>query len=187
MATKKITLPLKKALAELELGDKKKTDKAFQTIAKSGNVLVLKELLNMLLNKENAYVNKKIFQLIADISDKAVKEILIDALNDERFESVRTSLINTVWNSKIDFSEFIAEFVALSLQGDFMQAIECLTVIENLAGPFEEHHLLESQLYLKEYYSDLKKERGQKDEIIGDIAVFIREQNDGIDADLLLE
>jgi len=47
--------------------------------------------------------------------------------------------------------------------------------------------LLESQLYLKEYYSELRKERSQKDEIIAEIAVFIQEQNDGIDADLLIE
>jgi hypothetical protein len=68
-----------------------------------------------------------------------------------------------------------------------MQAIECLTVIEKLMGPFEEHHLLESQLYLKEYFSEPRKQRSQKDEIIAEIAVFIQEQNDGIDADLLIE
>ena len=56
-----------------------------------------------------------------------------------------------------------------------------------MSGPFEEHHLLEAQLYLKEYYSTQNLEKSQKDEIIADIAIFIRDQNEGIDADLLLE
>ena len=187
MARKKITVPLKKALVDLESGEQKKMDKAIQTIATSGNIALIPVLLNLLLQNSNPLIEKKIMSLMADVTDSDAKEIFIESLKNDQYESLKTTLINIVWNSKLDFSEYIAEFVALSTQGDLMRAIECLTVIENLTGPFEEHHLLESQLYLKEYYSELRKERSQKDEIIAEIAVFIQEQNDGIDADLLIE
>ncbi len=187
MAQKKITVPLKKALADLESEEQKKMDKAIQTISASGNIAVIPALLNVLSQNSSPLIKKKVLALFADITDIDAKEIIIESLKNDQFEAFKTDLINVVWNSKLDFSEYIAEFVALSTQGDLMCAIECLTVIENLTGPFEEHHLLESQLYLKEYYSELRKERSQRDEIIADIAIFIQEQNDGIDADLLIE
>ena len=187
MATKKITIPLKKALVDLESDDAKKMDKAIQTISTSGNIAVLSELIKLLSTTENKGLKKKLIALFSDIIDEDAKVIIMENLNDDACDEVKNDLINVVWNSKLDFSEFIADFVALSLQGDFMRSMECLTAIENMAGPFEEHHLLEAQLYLKEYYSTHNLQKSQKDEIIGDIAIFIRDQNEGIDADLLLE
>ncbi len=187
MAQNKITAPLKKALVDLESGVQKKMDKAVQTISSSGNIAIIPALLDLLLKNSSLLIQKKVLSLLADIKDIDAKEIIIESLKNDRYEILKTNLINVVWNSKLDFSEYIAEFVALSTQGDLMRAIECLTVIENLMGPFEEHHLLESQLYLKDYYSESRKERSQKDELIAEIALFIQEQNDGIDADLLIE
>ena len=187
MPQNKITVPLKKALLELESGDQKKIDKAIQIISTSGNIALIPMLLDLLLQNGSPLIQKKVMSLLSDITDNNAKEIIIESLKNDAHEKLKTNLINVVWNSKLDFSEYIAEFVALSTQGDLMRAVECLTVIENLTGPFEEHHLLESQLYLKEYYAERRKERDQKDEIIAEIAMFIQEQNDGIDADLLIE
>jgi len=56
-----------------------------------------------------------------------------------------------------------------------------------MPGPFEEHQLLESQLYLKDYLDNRNEEENQKNQLISEIALFIKEQNEGIDADLLFE
>ena len=93
-----------------------------------------------------------------------------------------------VWNSKLDYSSFLADFVEVAIEGNFIIALECLTVLENLEGPFEEHQLLESQLHLKEYIaSDRSMEDDQKTTVISEIALYIREQNEGVDADLLFD
>ena len=162
MPQNKITVPLKKALLELESGDQKKIDKAIQTISTSGNIALIPMLLDLLLQNGSPLIQKKVMSLLSDITDNNAKEIIIESLKNDAHEKLKTNLINVVWNSKLDFSEYIAEFVALSTQGDLMRAVECLTVIENLTGPFEEHHLLESQLYLKEYDAERRKERDQK-------------------------
>ena len=108
-------------------------------------------------------------------------------LNDETYKEVHSDIINSIWNSKLDYSGYIADMVFLAIEGDFMKSVECLTVIENMQGPFEEHDLLEAQLYLKEYHSNRINESDQKNEIISDIATFIKDQNEGVDSDLLLE
>ena len=58
MAQKKITVPLKKALVDLESGVPKKMDKAIQTISSSGNIALIPALLNMLLKHSNASIHK---------------------------------------------------------------------------------------------------------------------------------
>ena len=68
-----------------------------------------------------------------------------------------------------------------------MQALDCLTIIENMPGPFEEHQLLESQLYLKDYLDNRNEDDTQKNQFVSEIALYIKEQNEGIDADLLFE
>ena len=119
MAQKKITVPLKKALADLQSGEQKKMDKAIQTISASGNVSVIPALLNMLLQHSNDSIQKKVMSLLADIKTNDAKEIISECLKNDTYEVLITNLINVVWNSKLDFSEYIAEFVALSTQGGF--------------------------------------------------------------------
>jgi hypothetical protein len=75
----------------------------------------------------------------------------------------------------------------LASQGDFLEALDCLTIIENMSGPFDESQLLESQLLLKEYVEERAPQTDQKAQIMSEIAWFVKEQNDGIDADLLID
>ena len=97
------------------------------------------------------------------------------------------SITPCIWNSKHDYSRYISDFVSLAVEGDYMMALESLTIMEQMNGPFDESWLLESQLFLKEYVEKPQRKDERKDKILSDIAYFIKAQNNGIDADLLLE
>jgi hypothetical protein len=56
-----------------------------------------------------------------------------------------------------------------------------------MAGPFDESQLLEAQLLLKEYIEERAPQTDQKAQIMSEIAWFVKEQNEGIDADLLID
>ena len=96
MARKKITVPLKKALVDLESGEQKKMDKAIQTIAASGNIALIPALLNLLLQNSNPLIEKKIMSLMADVTDSDAKEIFIESLKNDQYESLKTTLIKRV-------------------------------------------------------------------------------------------
>jgi len=187
MTEKKISKPLQNAISDLGSGDKKKKDRSISVISAKGHVGVIKPLIDLLVSSKDPDVHKRIGLLLSNIQDEEACGIIMGLVNDETYKGVRTEVLNSIWNSKLDYSLYIADFVSLAVDGDFMQSVECLTAIENLAGPFQEQDLLEAQLYLKEYHSKRKEESGQKNEIISEIALFIKDQNDGIDADLLLE
>jgi hypothetical protein len=59
--------------------------------------------------------------------------------------------------------------------------------MENMPGPFSESQLLEAQLHLKEFVENKSENDERKMQILSEIAVFIKDQNEGIDADLLFD
>jgi hypothetical protein len=187
MAEKKISKTLQKAIIDLGSGDQKKMDAGIKMISEKGHPGLIKELVEILVKTKNSVLQKKIVVLLSDIQDEAAIAIIMQCATDEKYREVRSEILNSIWNSKLDYSQFIADFVFMAVEGDLMESVECLTSIENMVGPFEEHHLLEAQLYLKDYHSNRTKESDQKNEIISDIATFIKDQNEGVDADLLLE
>ena len=48
--------------------------------------------------------------------------------------------ILSTWNLAY-YSTHVADFVKAAVGGNFMVALECLTILENLEGPFEEEAL----------------------------------------------
>ena len=99
----------------------------------------------------------------------------------------RKLVLSAIWNSKLPFDAHLPFFVMLASQGDYLEALDCLTIIENMSGPFDESQLLESQLLLKEYIEERAPQTEQKAQIMSEIAWFVKEQNEGIDADLLID
>jgi len=187
MADKKISKNLKKAIIDIGSGDQKNIEKGLKFISEKGSPEIIKDLVELLMKSKDVVLRKKIEGLLADVQKEEAIEIIMDLVKDDKYSTVRTNILNSIWNSKLDYSRYIADFVFLAIEGDLMQSVECLTAIENMMGPFEEHYLLEAQLYLKEYHSNRINESKQKNEIISDIALFIKDQNEGVDADLLLE
>ncbi|MDB3905415.1 HEAT repeat domain-containing protein [Crocinitomicaceae bacterium] len=187
MVEKKISKTLQKAIVDLGSADPKKMDAGIKTISDKGHPGIIKYLVDLILKTNDRVLQKKIVVLLSDIQDEDAVGIIMQYATDEKYREVRAEILNSIWNSKLDYSKFIADFVFMAVEGDLMESVECLTSIENMLGPFEEHHLLEAQLYLKDYHSNRTEESDQKNEIISDIATFIKDQNEGVDADLLLE
>lgn len=186
MTKAQLKLKIAEATADLKSNSQAKILGALKILETIGDKTVLPALIEVLRKKE-VIVSKAILELIANIQDQEIAEDIVEFIRNEKDANISQQLLTTIWNSKLDFSEYLAEFVSLATEGDFLQALECLTILENLSGPFEEHQLLESQLYLKDYAEDLEEKEDRKHQIISEIALFIKDQNEGIDADLLLD
>lgn len=165
---------LKTILEELKSGNATKIKKALKSLQLNGDVSVIRPLVDVLKSKISPEIDLEIVNFLSDLKDTSVKEEIIAILNDEEYLEVRHQVLTSIWNCKIDYSEFIAEFLAVACDGNFMESFECLTIIENLEGPFEERHILECQLHLKEYIESNNAVDKQKSEIMSDIATLIK-------------
>lgn len=131
----------------------------------SDNPLVLKEtLINIRENGDNVYIPILIDLLlkhkdddkadlirsfIADIKSTYLKEIIIDCLENKKYEEINKELISICWESAVDFSEHISFFIDLVITSEFNSAFEALTVIENLEGNVEKDVIKEEISKLK--------------------------------------
>jgi hypothetical protein len=61
-----------------------------------------------------------------------------------------------------------------------METLDCLTIIENLEGPFMEEDILEAQLHLKSYLEDTATKDDQKSHLLSEIAIAIKDINENL-------
>ncbi len=161
--------------------------KALEKLSRNGNLTIIPKLLNILILETNADIKKMISEFIANVQDPGIVDINMEFIKSNEKPETIISITPCIWNSKHDYSRYISDFVSLAVEGDYMMALESLTIMEQMNGPFDESWLLESQLFLKEYVEKPQRKDERKDKILSDIAYFIKSQNNGIDADLLLE
>jgi hypothetical protein len=184
MQQKKVKLT--EALKQFESNSETDVLSALKIFEQQGDITILPAVFEKLRNCEMS-IEKAILGFLSDIQRIEAKAIFIQFLSEEKEQALRQKVLTSIWNSKLTYDEHLPFFVMLASTGDFMQSLECLTIIENMQGPFAEHELLESQLLLKEYVEESANEDEQKRQIMSEIAWFIKEQNEGIDADLLIE
>ena len=162
--------------------------RGLKELEKNADVSVIEILVSIVASSTNREIKKEILAFLSNVVDPLSSALLIRFIQEEKFAAIRQELLTVIWNSKLDYSRFIAEFVEIAIEGNFMIALECLTILENLKGPFEEHQLLEAQLHLREYISsDRTMEDDQKTTIISEIALFVKEQNERDDTDMLFD
>ncbi|MES2800689.1 MAG: hypothetical protein V4638_11780 [Bacteroidota bacterium] len=171
----KLTKKIQVVLNDLKLGDEDKMSKAILAIQSVGKAQIIPDLVQLLHEDLSAKNRKELIDVFNNLSDSDAIEYMMEEVNDDKNESLRSVLLNTMWNSKLDYSAFLPDFVLLAIQGDFTIALECLTIIENLDGPFSEQLILECQLLLREYMEDKSPKDAQKATIMSEIALFVRD------------
>jgi len=171
---------LKKILEDLNSTDEKKISKAIKSLEAHGDSSVIKPLADKLLTGVSDKNKAGIVELLSSLKDTSVCAEIMDIIEDPNYLTIRQSVLSAIWNTKVDFSNYIDEFVLIAVEGDFMESLDCLTIIENLEGPFMEENILECQLHLRNYLeSDAPKDE-QKAQLLSEIALKIKDINEGL-------
>ena len=168
-------LKVKELLLEINSNDITRVKKGLNSLKIHGDSSVIRPLLTIIKNQdaEDEQINKEIWQFLHDLSDSSAAAEVIACLKDDEYSDLQVLILHSMWNSKLNYSEYLNSVVAVAIKGDFMIALECLTIIENLEGPFEEGSVMESQLLLAESVKD-KNKNPQKDQLMSDIASYVK-------------
>jgi len=180
MTQAKVSQKLQSILNNLHSKDEKKVSKAIKDLEAHGNAHAIKSLAEALLNSDSEMNKREIIELLSSLKDTSTVVEMIEVLSDKMFLPIRQQLLTTIWNMKVDFSNYVDDFVEIAVNGDFMEALDCLTIIENLEGPFMEENILECQLHLKNYLDQPGAKDEQKAEILSEIAIKIKEFNEDL-------
>lgn len=105
---------------------------AVNTLKEKGNKEYLPLLFELLRLQPEAEIQKEILQLLGTVKDKETIPIFIQYIEDEKFSSIRKTLLNSCWQSGLDFSKHLNTFVDVVINEEWEVAFEAFTVIENL-------------------------------------------------------
>lgn len=178
-------LKIKQLVDDLKTGNEVKITAALKALQINGDSSVLNSLADLLLTDLSEKNKQETLEFLSCLNDSTTIDGMIELIKEQKYLPIRQELLSTMWNNKLDYSYYLPEFVEIAVDGNFMEALECLTIIENLEGPFEERHILESQLHLKEYLEDQSPKDPQKAQIMSEIALILKDfdqmDDDGID------
>jgi len=174
---------VKSILKDINTGEEKKIIEGLKALKVNGDDDVILPILNVWNAGVSQKAEEEIVTFIGDIKSSTSAQTIMDVLLNDEYKKIHLELLSTVWNSKVDYSEYIVDFVNLAIKHDFMVALECITVIENMEGPFEEHHMLDAEISLREYaekHNEEKSDDEKKVKLILEIAQQIKDFDDQI-------
>ncbi len=119
-----------------------------------GDPSLIVPLLEMRATTESEKITDAIQNLLFDLSDNACLPPLIEALDDPKRRKIRSFILSIFWQSRLEATPYISTLTRIALEGNYMEALEVLTVVENLEGPFEEETLLEALILLRQYFGN---------------------------------
>jgi len=181
MEVTKKQLKLNQIINDLNSEDVKKVSKAIKSLESNGDASVIKVIADRLLSDINEKNKAELIELLSSLKDTSTRGALMSIIDDQKYLSIRQLILSVIWNTKIDFSGYVDEFVFISIHGSFLEAIDCLTIIENLEGPFMEEDLLESESHLKAYMNSTETKDEQRAFILSEIALKLQEFEDNIE------
>ncbi|AEA43043.1 hypothetical protein [Fluviicola taffensis] len=168
-------LKVGKLITDLQSKEEVKIAGALKAFSVHGHASVIDPIIETWrngLSKENEAL---VFDLFQSLKDTSAIEPLMEAFKNPTNSNLQRKLLATFWNSKLDFSDYLADFVLFGIEGDFLDALEAITVIENFEMMAPESAILESQLLLTEYFGQNQGEDQQKDAILTDLALLLKD------------
>jgi len=166
-------------LKSLESEDSKIVLRAIKSAKVSGTQKVFEGIVNLILDdKQPNKVQSEIISFLHDLKSSDALLVVIEAIKDPKFEIKKPELISTFWNSPLNPNAFISLFVKEAIKGNYMTALECSTVLDNIEPPFPEEEVNESILLLKDYFSKHPDE--PKTELLKDILIVIKEMEQSV-------
>lgn len=158
MATVEKNKVLNQIIKDFKSDDLDTILKALKKVRDKGKTDVLEPLFNLFEETKEEEVKAEIKNILADIKDSYALEVIIDKLKTGS-HGLNEVLLYALWNSSLNAVDYIPEIVDAAKMGNYMIALEALTVIENLDGPFSNEKLTEAQFILNEYFSESLDEK----------------------------
>lgn len=121
--------------------------KALQKVPSEGNARFVIPLLKTFREWESSgEIRSKVESILKQLKSESAVPELITALEDPEFEDQRALIISAFWNSGIFPENDVDVLVRQAIRGDYMVALEALTVIENIEAEMD-HDMLQGAIF----------------------------------------
>lgn len=171
---------LKTLLADLKSKEIDKQILAVQEMKIHGNESIIEPLILVLSTTKSNELKQEIVDVLNNVKSSAVPEKIMACLANDKYENCRQIILASIWNSGLDYRDYLPEIITETLKGDLMDVLECVTIVENFEGIPEEEELNESLVILGDYLTAHKSESSPKIDLLIEIGVLLKRMNDSI-------
>jgi hypothetical protein len=168
-------LKVSQLLSDLNSGNETKIASAIKAFHVHGDATVILPLVKVWQHGLSSENEALMMELFVGLKDSTCIPALMEVYRNAEFHAMKRKLTAAFWNSKLDFSEYLSDFVLYAIEGDFLDAFEAITLIEQFESSISESAVMESQLLLKEYFGESLDRSSQKDIILSDLALVLKQ------------
>jgi hypothetical protein len=122
---------------------------AIKEIKNRGNKLYIPILFDQLTSIPEREVENEIIDLLATVKNKDVIESYVSALTNEKYKSIKKTILTTCWQNGMDYSNYLPIFVDIIINDNWEVAFEAFTIIDNLEF-LPEKEIIESSVIIIE-------------------------------------
>lgn len=156
-------------LADLRSTDKRKVLSALKTTAEDGTGDLILPLLELFRDTPSDEIREKLAELLSSMKVSEAEDVFLEALDDDAFRNQRGSIMSFMWNSGFQGAEAVDTITRCALEGDYMTAIEALTLLDSLTQEPEEESLYQALIEIRAFLETHKDSSHQ----VYDIALSI--------------
>lgn len=171
---------IKDLLSQLASKDENQQILAVKAMKIDGNETVIRPLVIVLNRTNSQELKKEIVDLLNTIKSTKVPGEIVRCLNNPDFSASHQVLLASIWNSGLDYRDYMGDIANATIQGDFMAAMECLTILENLESALNEDQIMDALLVFKSYLVENRKEDESKNALIQEIVLLLQHMNDTV-------
>lgn len=136
-----INKQIQEQIKELDSNNPKNIITAIEKLREIGDESVIRPIIKVLVNHPLEEVKNAASHFLFDLKDPKVLPTLISEIQNPDNKEFQRILVSACWESSINCSAYLPFFVDLAIISDYMICLECLTVIENMEGPFDTNEL----------------------------------------------
>jgi uncharacterized membrane protein YheB (UPF0754 family) len=146
----------------------------------NGDETALEPLVKLYTQTQNNAIKSEIADLFNTLKSSKAPQEVIKCLTNPKYESARQMLLSSIWNSNLDYTNYLTEIVDQATKGDMMDAMECLTILENMEGTLDEQKIMDPLIQLKSYLVENQNDNSQKTLLLKEVAHLLSDINDNL-------
>lgn len=165
-------------LADLTSKDIAKQLAAVESLHAHGNETAIVPLLDTWATTRSEELRYEIAELLNNAKSTRVPKEIMACLANKKYSAQKQMLLSSIWNSGLDYHDYISDLVAIACESDLLEVFEVETIIENLEGIPSDEVLSESLVILGNYLSEHKDESSPKIDLLIQIGVMLKRLNE---------
>lgn len=91
----------------------------------------LEEVISILITTKDDEIRELTMELLFEIKDQRAVPVLVRAIRNKSFNSIKKTLLLACWQSGLDFSEYLPVFTEIIRTSDIETGLEAFSVAEN--------------------------------------------------------